>query len=446
MAQTRKGWLTPNDEGSGFLCRPLFIPADADVAFLAAVNGALNELTSPGNWEQFGSLTPDEAAAIMLDMYTQYTTEPCEGGPCAPCEMLGDPDLGVTGPIRIIRRGNGGYTEELADGVWGPPTGDYEAPPVPQRTGPGDYICLAAANAAKVYADLYEAVTDQIAIDTNEAAVFGVVFDYALLVLGTFGANQAMGHIAAAKTGFDAFIETAETLGNDVWTADFTDEFMCFLYSYATNDDGVVTFNWPEVRQAILNSFIDAGVDFNADKALLWGQVGYLMDITAADGLNAAGATTAITSPNCDECTQWCARYDLTVAQHGFAIQSFGVWSAGPGYTGQFLSTIDQRVLQVNRTFADTYIEKFRIRYSKEGGSGANQRTQIWGYKDGVNVFYDGSNPNMFGTWRDVPVNMYLDRVVMLLDSGSAPHYVAIQGWEFHGWGYNPFSSYSECL
>ena len=62
-------YLTP-DAGSGALCRSLNIPA----AYLPAVTGALYELTHAWNWEAYGDITPDEAAAAMGDMYEAYFT------------------------------------------------------------------------------------------------------------------------------------------------------------------------------------------------------------------------------------------------------------------------------------------------------------------------------------------------------------------------------------
>jgi len=53
-----------------FICRRLRIPNDIDL--IISVNGALDELTNPENWEQFGTATPEEAAAAMDSMFREY--------------------------------------------------------------------------------------------------------------------------------------------------------------------------------------------------------------------------------------------------------------------------------------------------------------------------------------------------------------------------------------
>jgi len=58
------------------VCRPLFIPND--IRLIAAVSGALLDLTKPYNWEVFGTVTPDEAASAMLTMLETYFTEACQ--------------------------------------------------------------------------------------------------------------------------------------------------------------------------------------------------------------------------------------------------------------------------------------------------------------------------------------------------------------------------------
>lgn len=67
----RRAWLTGNTASTAdFICRRLFIPNDFDL--IIAVNGALTLLTESANWEQFGSATPDETAALMFEMYQEY--------------------------------------------------------------------------------------------------------------------------------------------------------------------------------------------------------------------------------------------------------------------------------------------------------------------------------------------------------------------------------------
>jgi len=66
-----EGWLTPSTPASGFICRRLLIPNS--VEFLAIVKGALLPLIYSSNFEQFGSLTPDESAAYFQDMFADFS-------------------------------------------------------------------------------------------------------------------------------------------------------------------------------------------------------------------------------------------------------------------------------------------------------------------------------------------------------------------------------------
>lgn len=65
-----RGYLTPDTLPTAYVCRVLTIPNEIDL--IIAVNGQINELTKPENWEQFGTITPEEAAAAMNDMWLKY--------------------------------------------------------------------------------------------------------------------------------------------------------------------------------------------------------------------------------------------------------------------------------------------------------------------------------------------------------------------------------------
>lgn len=56
--------------GVDVISRQLRIPNDLN--FLAAVNGALRELTFSYNWEQHGARTPEQCAQRALDMFFEY--------------------------------------------------------------------------------------------------------------------------------------------------------------------------------------------------------------------------------------------------------------------------------------------------------------------------------------------------------------------------------------
>lgn len=63
-------YLTPESIPTAALCRRLRIPDN--ILILAAVNGAIAELTKAYNWEQFGAITPEQIAQAMLEMFDAY--------------------------------------------------------------------------------------------------------------------------------------------------------------------------------------------------------------------------------------------------------------------------------------------------------------------------------------------------------------------------------------
>jgi len=75
-------WLTP-DPTTGFTCRRLLIPNSLD--FLAIVTGALNELCFTYNFEEYGSLTPQQTAAIFTVMFDQFCLDVDQE-----CRMIGE--------------------------------------------------------------------------------------------------------------------------------------------------------------------------------------------------------------------------------------------------------------------------------------------------------------------------------------------------------------------
>lgn len=68
-------YLTPNSLPSGTICRTVLIPDDLD--WLLIVNGALSELCNADNFEQFGSVTPEEAAERFQQMFFEFRDSEC---------------------------------------------------------------------------------------------------------------------------------------------------------------------------------------------------------------------------------------------------------------------------------------------------------------------------------------------------------------------------------
>jgi len=64
------GYLTPDSIPADTICRVLFIPNNEE--FIANVTGALEVLTLPESWTEYGLLTPDEAANALVDMFDKF--------------------------------------------------------------------------------------------------------------------------------------------------------------------------------------------------------------------------------------------------------------------------------------------------------------------------------------------------------------------------------------
>lgn len=77
-------YLTPDSPPAGeFFCRVLRVPATP--AFLSLVDGAITELCKAYNFEQFGTLTPDETAELFIRMWVDAMNE---GNVCMPTTGL----------------------------------------------------------------------------------------------------------------------------------------------------------------------------------------------------------------------------------------------------------------------------------------------------------------------------------------------------------------------
>lgn len=334
----RKLFLTPPDTPEETQGRCITVPASRE--WLQSLNEALLLLTGYWNWEQVNDtdLTPSQAADAWSTIYDAYFGSDCSGTPF--CEVPADPDLGVDILIKIIRRSTTGHTEELVGGEWVEPTGDYEVPPIAARSEATatERKCLAAANAAEVMAQIYEEATDAYSISATQAAVFTAIYDFIIIAVGAFAGPTAAAYASYGKTFFDVFYDVVTTLSADVWTSGFTDEVRCLLYEHATDTSAVVTFDWAAIRGDISDKFLRAGAALDTNKALLWGQVGYLLDILAAGGLDTAGTQTIVDDADCDDCGTWCYTMDFEVDDFNWVhwntvtSGSEGTWFIGDGW------------------------------------------------------------------------------------------------------------------
>lgn len=322
------GFPTPNTAAgiAGYL---LFLFEDKE--WSQWILGALEPLAYAYNYYESGDLTTDEAAEAFRVIVQQapYNLKTCA-----------NPSGG-----RILRVAPNGKVQELNDAnEWQDPTGDYTIPPVPEREGgtEEDQICLASKNAANVLQLLYENVTDSFNADLDATEAASAL---TLGIIGLIGAEFAP--ITFALVTFFAIVfgvlyGLLEFIGADLWDEDFTAVLVCLLNGCASNDSGVVTFDYECFNQAMAAQVVIRPLTF--DQLRLFGQIQYLLlVIGGVDALNAAGATTAITDDDCTDCeATWCYRFDdenrlgdwspgfwSHPTDASFPTYSSGVWNEG---------------------------------------------------------------------------------------------------------------------
>jgi len=288
-------YLTPQALPESDDCRSLSIPADSE--WLALFGGALTELTKSWNWEDSGGLTVDQTLAVVNEVINAWYSSNCLF-----CET---PD-----GYRVIRINEQGHIEQLQGDNWEAPTGDYYIPPPDAREEPteDERKCLAAANATNVLHLLYESLSDSYNedLDHNQAmlALIGVFVG----AVGFAIAPISWGIYAFVAWIFSIMFAMLEFVTADLWDTAVSDQIECFLYECANDDAGVITFDY-ECFQAKLNELAN-GFGLSEAQIRLYLQITYLLNfIGGVDGLNLAGATTAIESADCSDCVI-CATYD----------------------------------------------------------------------------------------------------------------------------------------
>lgn len=371
----KREFLTPPELPAEVECRSLSIPSSKE--WLGIFNSALLDATYAYNFEQVNEtdLTPEETAEICRQILYAYFDSECSGGDCEAPEM---PEGG-----RIFRVGLAGRFQELQAGAWVEPQGDAELPPPEARTNPSevDRLCLAAKNAANVLAQMYEQALDdyQDGVDTalaiaSQAGLAGAVVLAALGIV-TYG-------VAFVVYGvFSLFYAALEFLTEDMWNAEFTDKLVCILLECASDDAGVVTFDYDAFMTKLANS---VDITDNANELVLFGQIWYMMQWVGSQGLDLAGRTTAITDEDCDFCGDgWCAFFnfqsdpdavDEWTLTRGTYTPGVGIedvtWVSG---TPRYRGVVAELALGESYTITQVIVQ-YEIIYGTQQGGPANAR------------------------------------------------------------------------
>jgi len=101
--------------------------------------------------------------------------------------------------------------------------------------------------------------------------------------------------------------ETIEFITADLWDSEFTDLLECIFYECSSEIDDVVHFD----IQCIINKIgSDVTWDIYTELQIrLLLQVSYLLNVLGSQTIDAAGATTAIESADCDDCGDPCRHW-----------------------------------------------------------------------------------------------------------------------------------------
>lgn len=335
------GFPTPDSIPDESHCRRLRIPDSEQ--WLSVVMGAIYALTQEDSWQKVGSLTPAEAAEKALEIFSA-AYEPAQNN----CATYVTP--AGTKVIRVNPSG-GRVQEQGDDGDWQEPTGDYAIPPVPEREGgtPQDQICLAAANAVNVYSIMYENITDALSEGASDTEAWALAVAAFIELVGVEFAPITTALAVFFLTVILVLVEVIKFIGADLWDEAFTNAFICILVGCASNDAGVVTFDYDCVINALAAQ--TNVLDLTASQIRLFGQLSYLLQVTGgADGLNQAGATTAITFYDCSGCASgWCYHWGSDDLQPGGAdfINDWTIYSV--------YGSIEDNTLKVFQIDEDSY-------------------------------------------------------------------------------------------
>lgn len=431
-------------------CRTLTIPSSRE--WLGIFNSALLEMTKAYNYEQVNDtdLTPEEVAAYCFDQYVSWLSSTCGGG--VPCVIPGT----ELPPFRI---GPAGRVQQQVGETWVDPEGDYYLPPPDARTNPSeiDRICLAAANAANALEQVYEDMID--AYNTDVDPAFGAIA-YAgangTVMLAALG--FITGGLALVMYGvFTLFYEAFQWLTTDVWDDEFTNELVCILIDNATDTAGVVTFDYAGVMDAIARKveLEDALIDIRR-----FGQITYMMQFIGEQGLNLAGATTAITTPDCEDCEpDWCCYFDFTIDDGGWDVVVNASYVSGQGWRSAINTqpTAVYRGCNIELSLGGSYtITFFKADFTVLWGGlqgtpttarNITLRLNSLAVNDPASVSYPAVNDTLLfeGSLDSVSKLLFLstvgyDSVAPRVDQGGQ---IEIHNIEVRGKGTNPFPAYA---
>lgn len=189
--------------------------------------------------------------------------------------------------------------------------------PIPERAPSEDNLCLAAANAVLAIEAFSEELQSRFA---NTSSVVALAIVAAAFLVALVLTPIAWFGLIPAISGLLVLAGFGSTNFND----NDRDDLQCLLYCRAYDNLGQPRFD----HEGVIADLIDDGRPIFA--ICRW-----LVEMMGADGLNRAGAVTAITEADCDfcDCDEWCYTFDFTTSDHDFGDGSGRmIWVSGSGW------------------------------------------------------------------------------------------------------------------
>lgn len=342
-----KGFPTPNTAAGTIAYLLLYFP---DQEWAQYALGALRALEAGYNWYEAGDVLPDDAAEAfrVIDEQAPFNKLPSCSLPTGQQLTRIDP---ATGHIQTVD----------SDGNW---QDDPDIPATPERPPdtPEDQRCLAAENCANALQILYESLSDSFNAGLTEAEAIAALVTAVGAVLGVVFAFPLEALIAVAGVLFSVVYAVVQFITADLWTEDFTAVLVCYLYNCSSVSANVVTFDFNCVIDALAAQ--TSAESLTGEQLRLFGQLYYLLNWIGVDGLNAAGAATAITVANC-ECP-WCYEFDFSLGELGWVSRGGASVYLDGKWQGIHVDGATECSIKLEFTIGDAFVTSVTPTYSAD--------------------------------------------------------------------------------
>ena len=405
-------WHVEGSEGEAHVVDVTFMPSFGDELIPFRYGGGLRKITICRD-------VPESEECMLEDVW-QGEENPCELWKRVDGEDMQFANLALCAPS--YRLGENGM-EVSNDG--GETWESVELPEVQARNGTSENNrCIASANAAAVLQAMHYEVCSKY---SATVPVLWIATAIAAFLLSLFG-----GVIGAA-----AFVSViaplllySSALTNTAFDSAVYEELKCILFCAATDNDGIVEFDFEQVQAEVTSRYSVANI---------WNVIGvYLLVVDAwqggAEGLKRAGATTSVTTDTCEcvDCPgEWCRRYTFFGTTDGWTLER-GTITAN-GIDGVYVNSQTTENVQMSLTFGTTRVNAFAIDYDKSANSGANGIDAVLTYLNGAqtSITFWNNGTGTIAYYKAFGANM--DKILFGINAGTG--YGAIKVRQVTLWG-----------